>query len=444
MIGSRCNYVLLLLFFQNQHLMINRKAGPISADIEKLIIPDIDLYTYSNGVRVCEVNMGSQEIIKIEIVHIAGRSTEDFPLSGRAVSSLLKDGCVSKTSAEIAEEIDYYGSSIKTASNMDFSFTTLYTLSKHFEKVIHLMHEMYYQPTFPQEEIEKFKHLNIQKLKEELSKNDVITYRQITEEIFGHTHPYGYNSNEIDYQNISRDKIVSHYDNYYGSDNSFIFLSGKINDNVRKNLENLFGKTIKKTVLKNFEPVLIPFSAKKVRLTSKNEHQSAIKTGRRLFNKNHPDNVVFYFLNTILGGYFGSRLMTSIREDKGYTYDISSSADQMLYDGCFYISSEAAPEYTEPLLVEIYSEMRKLQEEKVGLKELNMVKNYLMGTFMNVLDGPMNVSSFAKSMVLSGKKPLDFIDFTNEMREITPEKVIMAAQKYLNEEDMTEIVVSPR
>ncbi len=156
--------------------MPDRKKGPISHKIDNLYIPDIEIYQWSNGTKVCEINMGSQEILKIEVVHLAGRSKEDFPLISRAASSLLKDGCGNKSSADIAEEIDFLGASIKTASNMDLAYTSVYTLCKHADKIIPLLHEMYQRPTYAEDEIEKYKKLNIQKLKEELTKNEVIKY----------------------------------------------------------------------------------------------------------------------------------------------------------------------------------------------------------------------------------------------------------------------------
>ncbi|HMR87541.1 MAG TPA: pitrilysin family protein [Saprospiraceae bacterium] len=423
--------------------MINRKKGPEIHPVQKLNIPSIDQYTLTNGIKVCEVNLGSQEIVKIEIVHTAGRSYEDHHLIGRATSSLLKDGCGSLNSAEIAEKIDYYGSSIKTASNMDFSFTSIHTLNKHCDRILPLLHAMYTTPTFPEDEIEKFKSLNIQKLKEELTKNEVITYRQITEEIFGIDHPYGYNSKEEDYLGIDRQKIIHHFDDFYGSDNCYLFLSGHITDSIRKDIDAYFGQTIKSSKKKIYQPSTTDLARKEILISSKNEHQSAIKTGRKLFDKNHPDNAAVFVLNTLLGGYFGSRLMTNIREEKGLTYDIYSSVDQMLFDGCFYVSTEAATEYVTPILKEIYKEMDILKQEKADLEELQMVKNYLMGNFMNMLDGPMNVSSFAKSMVLTGKNPEEFHDFADAIIGIEPEKVMDVAQKYLNKEQMIEIVVSP-
>ncbi len=427
---------------RNQQNM-DRKAGPDYRKIEKLHIPHSDIYKLPNGVPVCEVNLGSQDILKIEIVHRAGRSAELHHLAGRAVSSLMKDGFAGMTSSEIAAEIDYYGASIKTGSNMDFSYTTMYTLSRYADRIIPLLRDMYYAPSFPEDELEKFKKLNIQKLKEELTKNEVISYRQITEEIFGTAHPYGYNSTESDYLALNRDVLTEHYHALYGSDNCNIFLSGRITDAIRNDIKDCFGQKTQETVKRAYTPCSIAVQEKKVRIHSKKEHQSAIKTGRRLFDKNHPDNAVFFVLNTLFGGYFGSRLMASIREEHGYTYDVHSSMDQMIYDGCFYVSTEAANEYVEPVLTEIYAQMQRLREEKVGDAELDMVKNYIMGNFMNVLDGPMNVGSFVKSMILSGKHPDSFNDYVGEILATNAEAILNAAQIYLRSGDMTEVVVSP-
>ncbi len=422
--------------------MLDRKKGVKTHEIKKLFIPPMDIYTFQNGTRVCEINLGSQDVFKMEIIHIAGRSTEDQKLISRATAMLMREGCADKSSAMIAEEIDYYGSSIKSASNMDFSYSTLYSLLRHADKGIRLLHEIYTSPTFPEQEIEKFKKLSIQKLKEELSKNEVLTYRHITEEVFGENHAYGYNSTESDYNNINRDAIINHFSESYGSDNCIIILSGKITDHIRNEVSRYFGndyKAAKKTVN---VPATASEVGRKINITSNNEHQSAIKTGFRLFDKNHPDHAAFFLTNTILGGYFGSRLMTKIREELGYTYDIYSNMDQMLYDGCFYVSTETTPEYIAPVFQEIYHQMEIMKQEPISAQELRMVKNYLMGSFMNILDGPFNVSSFVKTMLLIGKEPNDFLTFTDEILAMQQEKIMEMAQKYFLKEKMIEIVVS--
>jgi len=423
--------------------MLNRKKGPLITRPDSLTLPDFRQYTYANGVVVCEIDMGSQDIFKLEIVHRAGRSSEKAPLCSRAVSALMKEGCAGKSSRDIAEKIDFYGASMKTGANMDFAYTTFYSMSRHAPELIPLIGDMYFLPDFPDHEIERFVSVNIEKLREELSKNEVISYRQITEEIFGTNHPYGYNSTENDYRCLTRESIVDHHQMLYGSDNAFIFLSGRLTDDIRKKVESCFGTVIQHSISVQTPVCDVPVSGKNVRIHSRREHQSAIKTGRRLFDKNHPDNAGFFVLNTILGGFFGSRLMKSIREEKGFTYDIYSSIDQMLYDGCFYISTEAANEYVTPLLKELYHQMSILQQEQVDQEELQMVKNYLMGNFMNMLDGPMNLGSFVKSMVTIGQSRSEFLEFVQKILDIQPSQVLELAQKYLNKEDMIEVVVTP-
>lgn len=422
--------------------MPDRKKGVLIKPVQQLYIPPIEIYFLTNGIKVYEINLGSQDIIKMEIIHEAGRSTEHQKLISKATASLMREGTDFKSSSEIADEIDYYGSSIKTASNMDFSYSTLYSLSKYAGKGIRLMHEIYTQPTFPEDEIEKFKKLNIQKLKEELGKNEVLSYRQITDEIFGKDHAYGYNSTEESYKLITREEIIRHYTQRYGTNNCTIILSGKITDTIRKEVINLFGSFDKPITDPVYTPVTTSEVGRKVQIYSKNEHQNAIKTGFRLFDVNHTDQSAFYLTNAILGGYFGSRLMTSIREESGYTYDIYSTVDQMLHDGCFYVSTEAAPEYTESILKEVLHQMDVLKNEPVSSKELNMVKNYLMGNFMNVLDGPVNVSSFVKSMLFLGREPTDFLSFSDEIMQITSDTIMHTAQEYFKEENMIEVIVA--
>ncbi|MBK6665247.1 MAG: insulinase family protein [Saprospiraceae bacterium] len=139
--------------------------------------------------------------------------------------------------------------------------------------LVPLLHEMYERPVFAEDEIEKFKKLNIQKLKEELTKNEVITYRLITEEIFGKSHAYGYNSTESDYNAINQSIIKEHFENYYGSDNRFVFISGKITDTMLKQLEAFLDQ--KPSLLKRmimFQQKIIPKENR-----YKSPHKTSIK-----------------------------------------------------------------------------------------------------------------------------------------------------------------------
>jgi zinc protease len=425
-------------------MALDRRIAPPIQTIERIVIPHVDFFTLPNGVKVVMLNQGSQEILKFEIFYKAGRSTESKRLVSRAMASLLKEGTASFDSQKIASQIDFYGASIKTASNMDFVYLSLHTLTKYFGNIAPIVSEMVHSPKFDEDEIVKFSNLNIERLREELTKNEVIAYRTLTESIFGTDHAYGYNSEVSDYKNLRKDDLVHHWNTTIGSDNCTIFVSGYITEDVINTLSKYFGQSKSQTSLIPYRPSTIALNHQKIFSYTTNEHQSSLKIGRKLFDKSHPDNASAFLLNTILGGYFGSRLMTSIREEKGFTYDINSSIDQMLYDGYFSISSEAAPKYIEPMLEHIYHEIELLQTEEVPNEELSMVKNYLMGNFMNLLDGPLNAMSFIKTMVLTEQKLEDFHTFVDEINATDSNRINSLANIYLQREDIIEVIIGPK
>jgi zinc protease len=421
--------------------MLNRKVQPEIRQIRHIDIPDIEKIYLDNGVPVIITNMGTEDIVKIEIVHKAGKSVEDKKLVSRVTSSLMKEGCGPWDAESFAEKFDFYGAGMKTASNMDFLYSSVYTIGKYVPHIIEPLAVMYSDPRFEESELENFTKVNIQKLREELTKNEVLSYRLITESIFGSHHPYGYNSYPEDYHNISIQDVKHHFESYIGTDNMYVFLSGKVSDTTIKAVNEQFGQTKKSTHIKKYTACDIPPFHKRFIEKAPADFQCSLKLGRRLFDRTHKDQSAFFVLNTILGGYFGSRLMDVLREEKGFTYDISSQMDQMLYDGCFYISTEISEENLDETIQEIYHQTDMLQQKKVSAKELEMVKNYLSGTFLHMVDGPLNLSVVAKTLELIGLPFSALQEWIQNIMDITPEDVRKCAQKYLDKKDMVEVIV---
>jgi predicted Zn-dependent peptidase len=171
--------------------------------------------------------------------------------------------------------------------------------------------------------------------------------------------------------------------------------------------------------------------------------QTAIRVGRRLFPRLHVDYPGVHVLNTVLGGYFGSRLMSNIREEKGYTYNISSSIDPMMLDGYFCVATEVSNEYVEDTVAQIYHEMRRLREEPIGDEEMSMVRNYLLGALLSMIDGPFSVAEVIRTLVIDGVAESHFGHMAAIIKNITAEQVQAYAQQYLCEEDMCEVIVGP-
>ncbi|MEM9822073.1 MAG: insulinase family protein, partial [Bacteroidota bacterium] len=180
---------------------------------------------------------------------------------------------------------------------------------------------------------------------------------------------------------------------------------------------------------------------KSIKIPHPDSVQTAIRIGSKIFNKKHPDYPGLFVLNTILGGYFGSRLMTNIREDKGYTYNIFSTLDTMISDGYFYIGTEVGNEFVEPTMTEIYGEIERLQNEAVEEGELQMVRNYLLGNLLTNLDGPFNVADVIKSLILDDLPFSEFDQMVHRIKTIESDELRRLAQKYLQKDQLWELIV---
>jgi zinc protease len=146
-------------------------------------------------------------------------------------------------------------------------------------------------------------------------------------------------------------------------------------------------------------------------------------------------------LNTLFGGYFGSRLMSNIREDKGYTYGIHSYVQNHVQQSAWLISTEAGKDVCEATIEEIYKEMRSLREEHVDEEELSLVRNYLLGTILGDLDGPFQIMGRWKNLILNGLDEQYFYRSIETIKHISAEELRVLAEKYLKPGDFYELVV---
>jgi predicted Zn-dependent peptidase len=421
--------------------MLNRKSPPAIFQVQNLLLPRPELVHLDNGIPVYILDFPGQEIVKIEAVFRAGRPEESKRLASRATSKLLREGTRTRSAAEIAEHVDYFGGSLNVPTNLDSSNVILFSLKKYIHELLPVFAEVLQEPVFPESELETFRRTSLQELQVDLEKVEVQAYRKVTELIFGENHPYGYNSVAEDYAALTRDDLVQHFNTWYTPSNCMLFASGRIDAPVRDLLNKYFGQNTTKGPTPLPLPVATTSKPHKEHIHQPDSLQSAIKVGRRLFGRDHPDFNGVFVLNTILGGYFGSRLMTNIREKKGYTYNIYSTADAMLHDGCLYIATEVNKDKSAATLRAILAEMKKLREKPVSEDEMDMVRNYLLGMLLNGLDGPMNISDVVRSLVVEGLPWESYEALVHTIRHITPEELQQLAQRYLRPEDFWIVTV---
>jgi predicted Zn-dependent peptidase len=421
--------------------ILNRKKSPPFFAVKDIPLPQPKLIHLDNGIPVYIINMGKIDAVKIEVVFKAGRPHEHKATVARATAALLKEGTLNKSSAEIAEHFDFYGGSLNTPFSLDTSSVIMHSLTKHVHHLLPVFAEIIKTPCFLQKELTTFVENSLQELQVELSKNDVLAYRKLTESIFGKDHPYGYNSNETSYKDITINDLKQFHNNFYNAKNAVIIVSGIVSDATIKLLNQYLGDLPVGQLATPYISNTSPQKPKSLFIEKPESIQSAITVGRQLFNRNHEDHTGMFILNTILGGYFGSRLMENIREEKGYTYNIYSSLEPAVSDGYFYISTEVSNEFKEATLAEIYKEIELLQQELVGKSELKMVQNYLLGNMLNLIDGPFNIAEVYKTYIIENTDIQEFNQMIEKVRTIKATELRDLAQKYLQKDDLWEVVV---
>lgn len=420
-----------------------RKFGPQFRAVKPVSIPPIKSGKLDNGIPYYMMDLGNQPVSKIDITFRSGRPFEKVPVAARMTTSLLKEGAGDLNSLEIAEKLDFFGGSLRCSAGLDISNITLYSLNKHLDELIPVMADVVLRPHFSPEEIEDLKVLRSRQLRQELHKTDVVAYRIITEMIFGSQHPYGFNTSPEDYLAISRDDILEHYERCFRPGNATIYISGQVPQHTLDLLNTYFGQM---SVESSYEdPRLTPIPEKVGRRFEPypKAEQTSLRMGFQFGNRNHPDYTDLYLANTILGGYFGSRLMKNIREEKGYTYNIYSQIDPHLFDGSFYISSEVGNNYGRETLAEINHELNRMRTELVSDQELTMVKNYLLGQLHNMIDGPFNLGSVVKVLIQQTGSLDFFTEFNLRIPEITAVEVRQICQRYFDPDNMHICCIGP-
>lgn len=421
---------------------LNRKIAPITQTVTSLTLPPPSVTALDNGIPVYETRLGTQPILKLSITFPkAGRPDEHKRAVARAALRLTREGTPNYTSAQIAEILDFYAGSLTFPHSLDTSGLTLHCLSKHFEPLLALIAEMILNPTYPEQELKTFVDNNIQKLNVDLHENDTLAYRKISQLIFTANHPYGYNTQIADYAALTREDLFQFHTEHLTADNCMIFIAGDTNQHTLNLLNQYLGKHQTKKIRWNTPLSNHHTTPEEAHVKNPNPEilQTSVYIGRKLFTRLHEDFAGMYVLNTALGGYFGSRLMSNIREDKGFTYGIYSSIDLMHHDGWMFISADVGREVVAPTLTEIRYELERLRQELMPERELQLVKNYLLGNLLNVIDGPISVSGTIERLATQNLPLSKFDELIANIQTISVADIQRLAQKYLNFSDWWQV-----
>jgi zinc protease len=424
-------------------IMLDRKQAPPIVDAVdfSLSLKPYTKFVLKNGVEVYTVDAGAEEVMQLEWVFFAGNWQEEQNLVAATTNFLLRNGTSIKTAFQINEHFEYYGSYMNRACYNETATLTLHTLTKHIGALLPVVKELITDSVLPEEELAIYKQNMKQRLKVSLKKSDFVASRLIDAYLFGEEHPYGKYSRAEDFDAVNREQLVEFYKKYYQQGKLIIFAAGKLPNDLESQLNNHFGDLPNQ---QNDVPARIiqPAEEKKHRLINdKDGVQGSVRIARPFPNRHHPDFLKAQMLNALFGGFFGSRLMSNIREDKGYTYGIHSYLQNHVHESAWMISTEAGKDVCDATIAEVYKEMKDLRDELVDDEELLLVRNYMIGGILGDLDGPFHIISRWKNIILNNLGEQYFYDSVETIKTVSAKEIQELANKYLNPEEFYELVV---
>ncbi len=426
-------------------MTLNRTITPPITDAVSfdLQLKKCNQYQLDNGVPVYSLDAGTQEVLLIEWVFYAGNWYEEKNIVAATTNFMLKNGTDQRNAFSINEHFEFYGAYLNRSCYNETATITLHCLSKHVSELLPVVAEIIEASVFPEEELNTYRRNQKQKLEVNLKKCDFIANRLIDEYVYGIQHPYGKYTSTLDYDSLNREELVAFHQRFYAEGNCTIFTAGKIPANLNKQLNEIFGKLpLQQKPTPVIDHPLHPSTEKKFRIINDAEGvQGAIRMARPFPNRHHPDYSKVQILNNVFGGFFGSRLMSNIREDKGYTYGIHSYIQNHIHDGAWMISTEAGREVCEATIEEVYKEMQVLCSEPIDEEELSLVRNYMIGSVLGELDGPFQLISRWKNYVLNGVDENYFYNSVAQIKTTGSEELQELAKKYLNPDSFYELVV---
>ena len=424
--------------------MIDRSLAPQFGQVENIELLKAKPLVLGNGLKIFSIEGGEQDLVRIEFIFENVNYDVSNPLQAYATNSMLNDGTSELTSSEIADKIDYYGAFLQTDYTNDQSGVTLYSLNKHLSSTLPIVKAIITDSIFPQIELETLIRNQKQKLGVNLEKNDFLSRKIFNNVLFGNS-LYGYDTRAQDYDRLTQDQLKEYFNLAYQPENCTVIISGKVTDAALKLIDELFGSEWngKAGVTPNsFD--FIPGAGVEHYIEKGDALQSAIRLGKVAINRSHADFPGMQVLNTILGGYFGSRLMANIREDKGYTYGIGSALVSMKNAGYFFIASEVGADVCGSALNEIYKEINILKQDAVSTEELSLVRNYMLGSMLGSLENAMSHADKFKNIYFSGLGYDYYQNYIRTVKTINPEDLLGLANKYFNTDTFETVIVGKK
>lgn len=420
--------------------MLDRTVAPPLQPLARVALATAEVMPLPNAARLHVLANDAQPVVRLQVVLPAGKITEPKPSLALLTARMLLEGTATRTARQIADEVAFYGASLDCESGPDRAMLTLYCLTRHLPTLLPLVHEVLTQPTFPEQELIQLKTRTVQNVQVERRKASYRASERLNEHLFGAVHPYGQLFNEDAFLALTCADVLAFHQAAYPLSGAEIFLCGDV-DGYRQLVADTFGQGPAGAPTLAAAGTLAPFQPGHDYVTVSGSLQASLRIGRPWPNPRHPETHQMNLLVKVLGGYFGSRLMRNIREDKGLTYGISAGVTNREQATALIIGTDVKGDSAPLAVAEIQRELRRLQEELIPADELETVKNYTLGKFANDLSTVFEQADKYRSVVLMHLPADYYTQFVQQIEAADAPTLQRLAQEYLSP-DALQVVVA--
>ncbi|WP_426292721.1 M16 family metallopeptidase [Dyadobacter endophyticus] len=422
-------------------MSLDRTIAPDFKVVQTVNLPGPQTYTLDNGIALHVINIGEQPVVRLECIFEAGNWYESEAAASYFAVKMLTEGVEGMTSQEISEAFDQLGAFTELTHTSDRVGIVVYCLSRFLPEVLPLVQKLIRSATFPEKEFQELKNITVQNLKVNREKTAYLATTEFRARLFGAAHPYGQSQNAEEIEALGMGAVQMHYERFIRDGKFTVVLAGQVTEADVQHVNATLGQNSFDVETGPFYfDASEPYEGDETIVDRPESVQSSIRMGRVLFNRHHPDYFKMLVTNEILGGYFGSRLMKNIREEKGLTYGISSHLVTLRNEGYLMIGTDVKKEFTQQTIDEIKKEISRLQTELVGDEELQTVKSFMAGEFAGSLNTAFEVADRRKILLLDSL-PADFFNqYIDRVHATTAADVMEMANRYLKTKDMVTVV----
>lgn len=425
--------------------MMNQLPQLLDVDINLSCKPDAN-FTLSNDVKMSCFHDKDSEIIRLEFIFKnAGSVNQNKFFTSASASSLITEGCANMLAIEVADKLDYYAAYVEKVTERDATSLVFYFLKKYQENLLPLIEQIIKEANYTDREFELYIAKQKQNFEINAQKTAMMAYKGFYRTIFPQQHSLSLFGEKEDFDRLTAEDVREFYRTFYNSSQSEIVLSGNYTDDFIKQIERYFGTEKwgrnESLDLKDYTISTRNSSEGVFKLIKKpGAAQSSIRMGCVSLNHRDKDFLPFSVVVCLLGGYFGSRLMMNIREDKGYTYGISANLSSYRYASVLSISADVKADKARETLNEVEKEIIRLQNDLVPESELSQVKNYLIGDCIRNLDGAFDKADKYSFLNKMNYEYDYYKDFLYTIKNISVKDIRDLSQKYLDLHYMSKII----